>query len=202
LPTSSPKLSELKIKQNYLKGKSVFIISLLVIGITILTVYLTGINYNRNLTSNLYLSLGIIATALFLFMTYGLYKGIGLIDNFPKFRNFKTGDLIANSSATPTVEIPSVGDGIGGLILSILLWIGMSILFVVMLIVLEAVFWFSLFIILAMLYWIFFRALKFVFNKSKDTKGDIGISAVYSLTYTLLYVGWIFGIVYLTEIMK
>jgi len=192
----------LKIKQNYLKGKSVFIVSLLVIGITILTVYLTGINYNRSLTSNLYLSLGIIATALFLFMTYGLYTGIGLIDNFPKFRNFKSGDFIANSGTGPNMDLPAVGDGIGGLILSILLWIGMSILFVILLIVLEAVFWFSLFIILAMLYWIFFRALKFVFNKSKDTKGDIGISAVYSLTYTLLYVGWISGIVYLTEIIK
>ena len=192
----------MKIKQNYLKGKSVFIVSLLVIGITILTVYLTGINYNRSLTSNLYLSLGIIATALFLFMTYGLYTGIGLIDNFPKFRNFKSGDFIANSGTGPNMDLPAVGDGIGGLILSILLWIGMSILFVILLIVLEAVFWFSLFIILAMLYWIFFRALKFVFNKSKDTKGDIGISAVYSLTYTLLYVGWISGIVYLTEIIK
>ncbi|MCG0017024.1 hypothetical protein [Winogradskyella immobilis] len=134
-------------------------------------------------------------------MTYGLYKGIGLIDDFPKFRNFKTGDLTGSTS--PTMDIPSVeiGDGIAGLILSILLWIGMSILFVVLLIVLEAVFWFSLFIILAMLYWIFFRALKFVFSKSKDTKGDIGISAVYSLTYTLIYISWIFGIVYLTEIM-
>ena len=135
-------------------------------------------------------------------MTYGLYTGIGLIDNFPKFRNFQTGNLTGNASQT--IDMPSidVGDGIGGLILSIVLWIAMSILFVVLLIVLEAVFWFSLFIILAMLYWIFFRALKFVFNKSKDTKGDIGISAVYSLTYTLLYVGWIFGIVYLTEIIK
>lgn len=135
-------------------------------------------------------------------MTYGLYIGIGLINNFPKFRNFQTGDLA--SGASPHIDMPSidVGDGIGGLILSILLWIAMSILFVVLLIVLEAVFWFSLFIILSMFYWIFFRALKFVFSKSKDTKGDIGISAVYSLSYTLLYVGWIFGIVYLTEILK
>jgi len=134
-------------------------------------------------------------------MTYGLYTGIGLIDNFPKFRNFKTGDL---SGASQYMDTPSinVGNGIGGLILSILLWIGMTILLIVLLIILEAVFWFSLFIILAMLYWIFFRALKFVFNKSKDTKGDIGISAIYSLIYTLLYVGWIFGIVYLTEIIK
>ncbi len=135
-------------------------------------------------------------------MTYGLYKGIGLIDDFPKFKEFKPGETISHSVNTPDLPSIEVGDGIGGLILSILLWIGMTILFIVLLIVLEAVFWFSLFIILAMLYWVFFRALKFVFSKSKDTKGDIGISAVYSLTYTLLYVGWIFGIVYLTEIIK
>ncbi|WP_298350838.1 hypothetical protein [uncultured Dokdonia sp.] len=195
----------MKVKRPYLKGKSVFIVSLLVIGITILTVYLTGVNYHRSLTYNLYLSLGIIAAALFLFMTYGLYTGIGLIDNFPKFRSFKkfkNGNFIPHNDLGPTMELPSVGDGIGGLILSILLWIAMSILFVILLVVFEVVFWFSLFIILAMLYWIFFRALKFVFNKSKETKGNMGISAIYSLTYTLLYVGWIFGIVYLTEIMK
>lgn len=135
-------------------------------------------------------------------MTYGLYKGIGLIDNFPKFRNFTPGDLTGSTSPTIDISIVEVGDGIGGLLVSILLWIGMSTLFIVLLIVLEVVFWFSLFIILAMLYWLFFRALKFVFSKSKETKGDIGISAVYSLAYTLLYVGWIFGIVYLTEIMN
>jgi hypothetical protein len=52
-----------------------------------------------------------------------------------------------------------------------------------------------------MLYWVFFRALKFVFSKSTETKGDIGISAFYSLIYTVLYLGWIFGIVYLTEVL-
>jgi len=152
------------------------------------------------LTSNLYVSLGVIATALFLFITYGLYKGIGLIDDFPKFRNFKSGDYLLNSGTAP--DFPSVGDGIGGLVLSILLWIAMTILFIVLLIVLEAVFWFSIFIILTMLYWIFIRALKFVFSKSGDTKEDIGISTFYALTYTILYFGWIFGIVYLTQILK
>ncbi|SED22660.1 hypothetical protein SAMN04489761_4691 [Tenacibaculum sp. MAR_2009_124] len=192
----------MKIKQNYLKGKSVFIVSLLVIGVTILTIYLTGINYNRSLTSNLYLSLGIIAISLFLFMTYGLYKGIGLIDNSPKFRWFKQGDLIGNVS--PALDAPSIdiGDGIGGLIASIFLWIGMTIFIIVSLVILEAIFWFSFFIMLTMLYWIFFRALKFVFNKSKNTKGNLGVSVAYSLTYTLLYVSWIFGIVYLTDIIS
>ena len=192
----------MKAEKTYLKGKSVFIVSLLVIGITILTVYLTGENYNLTITGNLYLSLSIIGTTLFLFMTYGLYYGIGLKDNFPKFREFKTGDLIAQSGTTPDLPSMEVGDGIGGLIMSILLWIGMTILIFILLTLLEAFFWISIFIILAMLYWIFFRALRLVFSKSKDTKGDIGISAIFSLTYSVLYLGWIFGIVYLTEILR
>ena len=192
----------MKAKQTYLKGKSVFTVSLLVIGITILTVYLTGENYNRTVTSNLYLSLSIIGTALFIFMSYGLYKGIGITDNFPKFKEFKTGEIIANSGVSPDLPSIEVGDGIGGLIMSILLWIGMTIIIFVLLVLLEAFFWVSIFIILAMLYWVFFRALKFVFSKSKDSKGDIGISAIYSLSYTVLYLGWIFGIIYLTEILR
>lgn len=78
----------------------------------------------------------------------------------------------------------------------------MTIIFFFLLIILEAVFWISFFIILAMLYWIFFRALKFVFSKFKETKGKLGISALYSLSYSILYLGWIFGIVYLTEILR
>lgn len=193
----------MKAKKTYLKGKSVFTVSLLVIGITILTVYLTGENYNRTITSNLYLSLSIIGTTLFLFMTYGLYKGIGLTDDFPKFQNFKTGEFIPSSGEFPDWDIPSIetDDGISGLIISVLLWIGMTILFFVLLILLEAVFWISIFIILAMLYWVFFRALRFVFSKFKETKGDIRISVLYSLSYTVLYLGWIFGIVYLTQIL-
>ncbi len=191
----------MKANKTYLKGKSVFIVSLLVIGITILTIYLTSENYNRTISANLYLSLSVIGISLFLFMTYGLYKGIGITDNFPKFKNFKTGDIISQSGTIPDMPSVDVGDGIGGLIMSVLLWIGMTIMFFVLLILLEAVFWISIFIILAMLYWVFFRALKFVFSKSTETKGDIGNSTIYSLTYTVLYLGWIFGIVYLTEIL-
>lgn len=192
----------MKAQQTYLKGKSVFIVSLIVVGITILTVYLTGENYNRKLNSNLYLSLSIIGTVLFLFMTYGLFTGIGLTDNFPKFKNFKTGEIFSQSGTFPELPRVDVGEGIGGLIMSVLLWIGMTILIFLLLILLEAFFWISIFIVLTMLYWVFFRALKLVFSKSKETKGDIGISAIYSLTYTAMYIGWIFGIVYVTELIK
>ncbi len=194
----------MKAKQTYLKGKSVFIVSLLVIGITILTVYLTGINYNRTVTSNLDISLSIIGSVLFIFMAYGLYAGIGLKDNFPKFRAFKTESFISESSAIPDFSLPDVdtGDEIGGFIISFILWIVMSILIFILLLLLEGLFWISVFIILTMLYWVFFRALKLVFSKSIKTKGDLGISLVYSLGYTFMYLGWIFGIVYLTELLR
>ncbi|WP_055442849.1 hypothetical protein [Lacinutrix himadriensis] len=192
----------MKAKQTYLKGKSVFIVSILVLVVTILTVYFTGENYNRTVTSNLYFSLAIIGIFLFLFMTYGLYKGIALTDNFPKFKNFKTGNIIAQSGTFPDLRSIEVGDGIVGLIMSILLWIGMTIVVFILLILLEAVFWISIFIILAMLYWVFFRALKLVFSKGEQTKGDLGASASYSIAYTVFYLGWIFGIVYLSALLR
>lgn len=187
-------------KSNYLKGKTVFIVSLIVICATFLTVWLTGINYNREITSNLYLSLSIIGAILFIFMTYGLYRGVGLEDNFPKYRGYKTGDLFTYNSS-PSMDTPDAGDGIAELIMSIVLWIVMTIAIIILMLLLEAIFWFSLFIIIMMLYWVFFRALKLVFNKTDRTVGDIFSSMYYSLSYTILYLGWIFGIVYLTQII-
>ncbi len=194
----------MKPKHTYLQGQFVFIVSLLVIGVTFLTVYLTGINYNRSISSNLYISLTIIGSVLFLFITYGLYKGINITDNYPKFRNFKTGEFIPSSGELPDIEMPSIvsDEGVSGFIISILLWLAMAILFFFLLLVLEAVFWISIFIILAMLYWVFFRALRLVFSQSLETKDNLGISAVYAVGYTFLYLGWIFAIVYLMELWR
>ncbi len=183
-------------KKEYLKGKSIFIVSLLVIGVTILTIYLTGENYNRSLTLNLYISLSIIGTVLFLFMTYGLYRGIELTDDFPKFRSFKNRNIVKNKSLIIDSPPVDLGGGIIELIISVLLWIGMAILIIILMVLLEAVFWLSFFIILTTLYWVFFRALKLVFSKSRNTKGNIVMSIVYSISYTMLYLGWIFVIVY------
>ncbi|XLS28307.1 hypothetical protein ACJD0Z_14005 [Flavobacteriaceae bacterium M23B6Z8] len=191
---------KIKASQTYLKGKSVFMVSMLVITLTILIVYITGENYHRTITSNLYLSLSIIGGVLFVFMAYGLYKGIGLTDDFPTFRTFKKEGIADN--LIQSVDAPSidVGEGLGGLVLSIVLWIVMGVLMVVLMLVLEAFLWISIFAILFMLYWIFFRALKMVFSKSAATKGKLLLAGMYSLGYTVLYLGWIFGIVYLTQV--
>ncbi len=190
----------MKAKEFYLKGKSVFIISLIVIVITILIVFLSGINFNRTISNNFYLSLGIIGICLFLFMNYGLYYGIGLRDDFPKYEELKPTSMLENvPSFSGFSEVPDVGDGIGGMILGVILWIIVAIALSFLLIYLAAAFWFSIIITMSMLYWIFFRAMKFVFDKSDQTKGDLGISSIYSIAYTLLYTGWIFAIVYIVD---
>ena len=146
--------------------------------------------------------MGIISLALFLFMMYGLHTGVGMIDDFPKLEKYKIKAPFTKHGNTPAIQVPDVGDGIEGIFVSILLWIVVTIALAFLLLVFEAVLWLSIFIILATLYWVFFRALKNVFNKSGDTKGDLGLSATYALKYTFLYVGWIFGLVYLTQVIS
>ena len=183
-----------------LKGKTVFVLALVATGLTVLTVYLTGINYNRSITSNLYLSLGLISTTLFLFLTYTLYRGTKLINNYPKFKNYKPGTIMHNV-VLPEFGI-DVGEGIGGLIFSILLWIAMTIAMIVLLFLFEALFWLSLFIIFASLYWVFARALRVVFYKARRTNGDLPASMMNALLYTVLYTAWFFGIAVIIDFIK
>lgn len=183
-----------------LKGKTIFIIALITIGLTFLTVYLTGINFNRSLTSNLYISLGIIAFALFAFLTFSLYRGTKLIDNYPKFENYEPGTIFHGTSM-PEFGVDG-GDGIAGILISILLWVAMAIMVIVLLLVFEAIFWLSLFIIFASLYWIFVRALKVVLFKSRRTRGDFPASVFNALKYTTLYTSWLFGIALIVQLLQ
>lgn len=187
----------MKPKQIFLKGASLFIISLILIVITVLTVYLTGVNYDRSFVNNFYVSLGIISGALFLFMSYGLYWGFDLIDNYP---NIPQGSA-SIGDFTPEVPNIDLGDSGGGegLIVSILMWILMAIIFVFLLWILQTVVYLVFTSLMAMLYWVFFGALKQVFSKSSFTRGHLGYSLLYALVYTLAYTGWIFVIMYLAQ---
>lgn len=194
----------MKAKKTYLKGKSVFKISLIVIGVTLVSVFITGDQFHRNLNQNLYLSLGIIGLSLFVFLVYGLYKGVGLKDDYPSLNEYTKGDFTWGSGNTDLdVGVPDagLGDGLEGIVLAILWWIVASIVLVLLLIFLEVILWLSVFIILAMLYWVFFRALRAVFSHGQQTKGNVSLSVQYALGYTALYLGWIFGIIYLADVI-
>ncbi|MBP2615493.1 hypothetical protein [Chryseobacterium jejuense] len=92
---------------------------------------------------------------------------------------------------------PAVGDGIGGAILSVVVWFIFSILLVFLSYFLGLFFWSSILFLAAMLYWIFFRALRHVFKNSGKCKGDIVKSFGFGFLYSFLYILWIYGIIFL-----
>ncbi|WP_372530168.1 hypothetical protein [Ekhidna sp.] len=189
------------------RGKSLFFLALVTIIVTCITVYFTGIEYNRSISNNLYISLSIIAFFLFISLSIFLYLGVTITNNYPKIQSYKLGSLIFNSSGPgsgtglPDLDING-GDGIGGFFISILIWIGMAIILILLLVLFEAIFWISLFIIFASLYWIFIRAMIMALYKSRTTKGNLLVSITHALKYTILYTGWLFGITLIVQLIS
>jgi hypothetical protein len=185
------------------KTKDVFTISVIVTALTILCVYFWGLGRHNTFFENSLISTTILSIAFFLFITIGLFNGIKLKDNLGQIIDrFKTVDTSTISSNLTSSELIEVGDGIGGVILSILLWILMAIVFSIALWIFSNVLVIVVLTFIAMLYWIFFRALRLVFKNSNKSKGDLIESVKWGLTYTTLYNFWIYGIFMLTIYLK
>ncbi|WP_299180357.1 hypothetical protein [uncultured Aquimarina sp.] len=192
-----------KSKLSYITTKGIFYITLLVIVITILQVWQFGLEKERTIIENSVLSTTIISVIFFLFITIGLYYGVKLKDNLGKM----TDRLDYNREGVSDffnidADIPDVGDGCEGIVLSILLWILITILIGVFLWLFGGVLWSVLITFLAMLYWIFFRALRLVFKKSPVCKGNLPKSIRYGISYTVLYNFWIYIIILIAEFIK
>jgi len=91
------------------------------------------------------------------------------------------------------------GEGIGGIIVGILAWVFVAILILIFIWLFNTIVVTMILIFIAMLYWIFFRALRLVFKNSKRCKGRLLISMVYGFIYTTLYNCWIYAIILLTH---
>jgi hypothetical protein len=74
-----------------------------------------------------------------------------------------------------------------------------TILIAVFLWLFGAVLWTGIIVFMAMLYWIFFRALRLVFKNSNKCKDNLTTSVAYGLGYTTLYNFWIYGIILSTH---
>jgi hypothetical protein len=186
-----------------IESKSVFKITLIVIFLTILGVYFWGLGVHHTFFENSIISTTILSLAFFLFITIGLYNGVKLKDNLgqviDQYKIVDTSDISADFvSSGPMVD----GDGIGGIILSILLWIVMAIVLAVGLWIFSNVLAIVILAFIAMLYWVFFRALRLVFKNSNRSKGNFLESVKWGFTYTVLYNFWIYGIFFLTGYLK
>ncbi|WP_422361393.1 hypothetical protein [Reichenbachiella sp.] len=190
----------------FLNGQTILIAASLSILSTVVIVYLTGLNSHRTIIENSFISLSILALVFLLFLSIGLYIGLHINDNLShKFKIMwgkpKT-TILSNSSTIPeTPGLPDVGDGIEGILLSIVLWVVMTVLFILFLILLELFLWAGLLGFVALIYWVIIRALKLIFAKSSECQGDLFKSVTYGAGYTVLYIGWVYGVIYLSMIL-
>jgi hypothetical protein len=181
-------------------SKTVFTVTIVVTTLTILNVWVFGLGQHRTIFENSVLSTSILSVAFFLFLTIGLYKGLKLKDDLGKITDKLKGSRIPNfADVAAGGDFIHIGDGIAGIILSIVLWVVVTMLIAVFFWLFGAILWTGVIIFIAMLYWIFFRALRLVFKNSNKCKGKLTVSLAYGLGYTTLYNFWIYGIILSTH---
>jgi len=193
-------------KRTLINTKNIFIISILTITITILSVWFYGIGKHKTVIENSLISTSIISIAFFLFISISLYNGTKLKDNVGKITDkINSKKLNFLKDLTPTdfngLELGAdIAEGIGGIIMTIILWIIVTIVLSFVFYALGTIIWFSILAFLGMLYWIFFRALRLIFKKSAECSGNFKLSIFYGILYTFLYNFWIYGIILLTKL--
>lgn len=191
-------------RRRLIDSKKIFTISLISIIITILSVWFYGIGKHKTVIENSVISTSILSIAFFLFITISLYNGTKLKDSLGKLTDkfdSKKLNFLKDISADGGFgnSAPDIGEGIGGIIMSIILWILATIIISYLFFALGTIIWLSILVFLGMLYWIFFRALRLIFKKSLECSGNIESSIFYGITYTILYNFWIYGIILLTK---
>ena len=59
--------------------------------------------------------------------------------------------------------------------------------------------WPLIMLIAVALFWVFNRALRQVFARSRQCKGNLAASLGYALVYTTLYTGWLMALIWLVK---
>lgn len=183
-----------------INSRNIFIITLIVILLTILSVWIFGLDIHNSLFKNSLISTSILSFAFLLFISIGLYKGIKIKDNLGKITDkYSSNDVdflkeIFIESDSPDHDL---GEGIFGIIFSLILWFIMAFAISYLAWAFGTIIWFSILAFIAMLYWIFFRALRLVFKKSSICKGNLTTSIFYGIGFTILYNFWIYLIIFM-----
>jgi hypothetical protein len=173
-----------------------------IILLVIICVWISGQSSHRSLFQNSIISTSILGIAFLLFISLGLYYGLKLKDNIGHVLTKE--NIKKLSDKTPEIgnfdfDGPALGDGIGGIIVSIIAWLIFSIVLVFLLYFLGVFFWAVVLLFAAMLYWIFFRALRLVFKNSKYCRGNLVKSLGFGVFYSFLYLSWNSGIIFLVN---
>jgi len=133
------------------------------------------------------ISMAIVAAGLFVFLTVGLYRGARVPQESPDMR----------PGLLPGMPDPDFINLIGGddpisFVLSIVLSIVVTIVLVVLTWLVLSMLWGLLIVASLAVFYVFNRALRQVFARSRQCQGKLGPSLGYALLYTTLYTGWLF----------
>lgn len=192
----------------FLKSKYIFIISVIVVALTSLLVWIGAVKTGGSTFILAIDAISIIALILFLFLFWGLYKGVKLKEDVGyitdkistwEFNFFGVSDNSTGDWDFDFVDID--GDSVFGSIISFLVgiiaWIFISFFFGLILYLIGIVLWSALLFLFAILYWVFYRAMKLVFKRSKECKGNLLKSFLYASIYTMFYTSWIYGLIFI-----
>ncbi|WP_281638311.1 hypothetical protein [Flavobacterium marginilacus] len=185
-------------KRTILNTKNIFIISIIVIISTVLSVWIYGLGKHQTVIENSFISASILSITFFLFITFGLYKGVKLKDNLGKITDqfdLKKIEHLKEINFSESADLPDLNEGIAGIILGIILWIIATLVFGYLFFIFGAIIWISILTFMAMLYWVFFRALRLIFKNANECNGNLRRSLLYGISYTILYNFWIYGII-------
>ena len=190
-----------KYRPQFITSKSAFIITLIVISLTITIVWLQGLHLERSILRNSILSTSLLSGILFLFLTLGLYQGYKLKENVGKIVD----QFELNSDGIRMDWMPdnpldiTIGDGIEGIIASIIIWFVATLVFGILFFLFSTIIWFSILLLLAILYWIFFRGLRLIFKKSPICQGNFLLSVRYAGLYTFFAITWLLILLFILE---
>ena len=178
--------------------RTALLITFIVITSTFGITYLFNIKSDHSLYENALFFLLFLAFCLFVFISCGLYYGAKLKDDIGKLTDHIDSKRLPDFGggvpdiSTAVEGLGKVAEGLGGLAFALLAAFGLLLL--AWFFILSS--WFVVVLLAAMLYWVYFRALRLVFKHSAHCKGNIQISAKYGFMYSVLYTSWVFLIIF------
>lgn len=196
-------------------SQPVFIVSMFVLVTTLLAVWLLNPGRHRTLCVNSLLSVSLLSFIVLCFIVKGFYNGVRLKDTIGRFRISRS--LFAGflkkvirpagkrkrrrSGASGWGTFPDVSAGCFSLFDDALVWLVAAVAALSLLWLLGNLLWACVLVFIAMLYGVFFRALRLVFRKSALCRGHFGRNLWYGIYYTFLYNCRIYFIIIATHLL-
>lgn len=180
-------------------GKSIIMVGLIAAVVTGLVVMMTS---QKSLLVELEMMLAIVAAGLFAFLSAGLYFGVRIKKREVLADNLKLYDGTGLDSHQIIGDVAGAADDPLGCLLGLVLGLLVSVLFTLLILIFVNVAIVLLFLFMLLVGWVFHRALRTVFACSRQCRGKLLPSIGYAGFYTILYTGWLLGILLAVDYLR